>query len=947
MTSSASQPYSVDWRYIKKLWREITASEYLKEKIDAIPEVVDNVHNRATDKALSANMWRLLQDQIDELKTPWRFLGNWNSSTWLSEVSLSNNPYVYWNWDYFIVSVVSNTTNYKPNWDMYVAWIASDTVEEDTVNIDDRYMFNWNSWIYIPSWQRTFVIDTELSNTSTNVVENRVITAKFETVDENLDSKANASSGVTWEQPAWNPGDIYVDEDEDKIYIKWVNSWKDISEWWEWWWTIYTAWEWININNNIISNEYANPYVIFNNNYNKKDKNHRLRILTFGSSWFCCTWLYLNKILNNLWIKNEIHWYYMWHSQFNEWLAFFNWDMSPVQWSEATRQCWQYISVDWADWTIRWAWLNTSSTYTYETIARTTFAQDWRKDLTENKWDIIILQQWAHQACNPIYWENQEAYIKMVKQFATTDTVIWFNSTWAPWTNWTWIATDTNYLPTPATNDVAWQHVFLSEHLKRVKDLMMKTWILNISPSWLVLQMLRENNSSWDSYPNWDYTRDQLHPTNWLPMFAIASTLYQSIISPITWIHIKNCTWVPTESMTRTPFSPSYYVPMTLDKAYTVYNYVDSAIANRFTVIPETFSLSTWNATIDVADWWTASLTATSWTFNNEPVNNTLNVNPLAWNKIKSITLNGKVIPVIDWVNSYQLQMTYGYNLIEVDFEEENSSSPSYSITTNITHWELGLNPSTIRTWATITFEPEYLAWDYPQNVTVTWASYTYDNATWTIELSNPTSNVTVNIVCPQKEVVENEAITVPTSLMSNRATMTITNARFAFSNTTLSAGNNRISVAADESLDVPQEGTPDRVRAAIFVPSGKKITFHLNDAWASYTWWAACNWLNASKPNAASTRPSWWTNAYWRAVYWINWGYTNINPTIFNWTDDVYLWTINPNPQQWTDVSTYFPYNNTNDMVIENSSTEPIFVRLVFYTSASSVNLTYTYTSL
>ena len=229
MTSSASQPYSVDWRYIKKLWREITASEYLKEKIDAIPEVVDNVHNRATDKALSANMWRLLQNQIDELKTPWRFLGNWNSSTWLSEVSLSNNPYVYWNWDYFIVSVVSDTTNYKPNWDMYVAWIASDTVEEDTVNIDDRYMFNWNSWIHIPSWQRTFVIDTELSNTSTNVVENRVITAKFETVDENLDSKANASSGATWEQPAWNPGDIYVDEDEDKIYIKWVNSWKELK----------------------------------------------------------------------------------------------------------------------------------------------------------------------------------------------------------------------------------------------------------------------------------------------------------------------------------------------------------------------------------------------------------------------------------------------------------------------------------------------------------------------------------------------------------------------------------------------------------------------------------------------------------------------------------------------------------------------------------------------
>ena len=232
MTSSASQPYSVDWRYIKKVWREITASEYLKEKIDAIPEVVDNVHDRSTDKALSANQWRLLQDQIDELKTPWKFLANWNSATWLSEVSLSINPYVYSNWDYFVVTNISDTTNYKPNWIMYTDWVASDVEETDAVSIDDRYMFNWNDWIRIPAWQRTFAVDQTLSDTSKNAVENRVIKAKLDSMDAEIEDKANASSGATWEQPAWNPGDIYVDEDEDKIYIKWVDSWKDISEWW-------------------------------------------------------------------------------------------------------------------------------------------------------------------------------------------------------------------------------------------------------------------------------------------------------------------------------------------------------------------------------------------------------------------------------------------------------------------------------------------------------------------------------------------------------------------------------------------------------------------------------------------------------------------------------------------------------------------------------------------
>lgn len=257
MTSSASQPYSVDWRYIKKVWREITASEYLKEKIDAIPEVVDNVHDRSTDKALSANQWRLLQDQIDELKTPWKFLGNWNASTWLTEISLPDNPYVYWNWDYFVVSVVSQTTNYKPEWIMYTEWVASQTVETETIWIDDRYMFNGNEWILIPASQRQIAIDQALSSTSTNPVENRVIKAKIDSMDANIKNKANASSGSTWEQPAWNPGDIYVDEDEDKIYIKWVDSWKDISEWWwGWWgWGTYVAWPWITIQNNTISND--------------------------------------------------------------------------------------------------------------------------------------------------------------------------------------------------------------------------------------------------------------------------------------------------------------------------------------------------------------------------------------------------------------------------------------------------------------------------------------------------------------------------------------------------------------------------------------------------------------------------------------------------------------------------------------------------------------------
>ena len=281
MTSSASQPYSVDWRYIKKVWREITASEHLKERIDAIPDVVDNTHDRSTDKALSANQWRLLQSQIDELKTPWKFLSNWDAATWLATTTLQDDPYVYWNWDYFIVSNVSQTTNYKPTGIMYTEWSASIEVETDTVWVDDMYMFNGNEWVHTPAWMRQIAIDQQLDVTSSNPVENSVVATAIESIETDLDTKSTASSGSTWEQPAWNPGDIYVDEDEDKIYIKWVDSWKDISEWWgsvpaD----VYTKTE---ADNKFLAQNYVHTYSISSNNIPVIEKVNGFLYTTTGS----------------------------------------------------------------------------------------------------------------------------------------------------------------------------------------------------------------------------------------------------------------------------------------------------------------------------------------------------------------------------------------------------------------------------------------------------------------------------------------------------------------------------------------------------------------------------------------------------------------------------------------------------------------------------------------
>ena len=1377
MTSSASQPYDVDWKYIKKVDRVITASDFLKEKIDAIPEVVDNTHDRSSDKALSANQWRLLQDQIDELKTPWKFLSNWDSATWLATTSLQDDPYVYWNWDYFIVSNISQTTNYKPTGMMYTDWSASTEVETDTVNIDDMYMYNGNDWVHTPAWMRQIAVDAALSTTSTNPVENRVITQALEdvvtfkpfpasfdtdwTTEEFLlsieDLHLHVWSAYLWQvslsdMPEWvsvqwdvevyvypqnviyaimrsaeiPPYEWVVDSYSNSYYSRWwtpgsnlytwssaptssatewmlrydtVNDILKSFDWTEWkvvWWTEYTAWKWITIDSNTITNQYSDPYRVFNNCYNKKDPNHRLRILCFWSSWFECTWLYLNKILDNLNIKAELHCYYLWHSQFNEWLKLYNWDLSPV--NESGRWMWQYISVDWSDWTISWVNLTNNSTHPSTTITKQEYAQRWLDDLTTQKWDLIIVQQWAHQACNPVYWTNQEDFVRMIKQYATTDTVIWFNSTWAPWTNWTWNSVDTAYLPTPATDDVSWQHVFLSEHLDRVKEFMMKTWIENISPTWLTFQLARED-ATINLVPAQDLTRDKLHPTNGRPMFICAATLYQSIIAPMTWIPMKNCTWRPTTSSYRTTFSNSYYEAISENQAYTILNYIDAAIARRFDILPSTKVIDKWTAAVDAWVGWTATLSSTSWEYVLWWVTNTLTITPAYQHKISEIRHNWKKVTVVDWVNVYPLTMTYWYNLIEVDFERVYQSSPSvyYTVTANITNWSITSqsqtieewwtaaiafesnlwysnpdsvtvvwaqyeynkatwiitlsdatqdvtvtiacqaarnitstitnwtlvnNPATISDTATITFEPtqpaytypttvsvsgasytydnttwiivlsdptsdvtvsidcpilehelntpiaisatndvftdwtdrhwvtitatryllsyrpaannrawtwkkitswnwntedrnrailylepwktitihassdhrytvamskipaiiarlpnnpsiqfweasyrlweydvytcldwtdrittsakadnpyanvstmedyfpytssndyvysnttndvlyiwvwfaksanfeintisatytitnnpqsrsitttiqnwtlitnptvildwstatiqfspDYLAWDYPNSVSVSWASYTYDNTTGTIVLSNATENVTVWISCPEKTVVENTPIAIPTTNLRQDITSTITNARFSF--WYKAATTTRATVAAPSSEDLTPTWEGIRVKAALFVPSGKKMTVHMNST-HKYLWFAARHYYNWQNPWTWTTRPSWYSYYYWKSVFQINDNLTSVNSTVFDWTDDYYNWTINPNPQSASTFDWYFTHTSSNDWEVSNTTSAPLFVWLICAwdttsttVDKSAIDLQYTYSSL
>ena len=110
--------------------------------------ITDNVTSTSTTSALSANMGKELQDQVDNLKARGRFLALWDCSTGLAETHPTVSPYEYKAGDYFIVGIVAQAggTNYKPSGSSYTDNVPSTAVETVDVSVDDVYYYDGNVW---------------------------------------------------------------------------------------------------------------------------------------------------------------------------------------------------------------------------------------------------------------------------------------------------------------------------------------------------------------------------------------------------------------------------------------------------------------------------------------------------------------------------------------------------------------------------------------------------------------------------------------------------------------------------------------------------------------------------------------------------------------------------------------------------------------------------------
>ena len=236
-----------DWAQVNVIeeirvnWQTLTPDQDKAVDI-TVPDVIDSLSSVSITDALSANQGKVLYDYITNIASRWRFLSNWNCATGLPVTNPVENPYAYKAWDYYSVSNVATSpaVNYRPDGSQYVIWQASTTVETDDVNVSDFYLYDGTNWLLLVNTARQITIDSSLSTTSTNPVENRVVTNalnwKQDTISDLATIRSNASAGKSASDTIATYWDIVThDVNEFATAAQWgladtaVQPWDNVS----------------------------------------------------------------------------------------------------------------------------------------------------------------------------------------------------------------------------------------------------------------------------------------------------------------------------------------------------------------------------------------------------------------------------------------------------------------------------------------------------------------------------------------------------------------------------------------------------------------------------------------------------------------------------------------------------------------------------------------------
>ena len=438
-----------DWVYTEKEARIHKLTQDAENKIESIPGVIDNVNSTSTTDALSANMGKALQDQINNLAWMGTFLSNWDCTTGLPETEPTQDPYTYKAWNYYIVSKVSDILwgNKRPHWSQYNHWVPSTTIETGEIHMNDWYIYDWIQWLIQPAWDRTITIDDMLKPDSRNPVENRAVySALSQKQDEIFDLGTIREWAAAWAtaiQPEDNitkltnnigyqtAGDVASainDAIEWSKYV-WPTAPSLATEWMLWYDTtndILKVYDWTNWNPVDTDTTYTNwTYLTLNWTTFDVDTN------TIATKTYVDTQVAESISSWSIAPQNPTEWQ-LWYDTVNHILNIYNWtSWVPVD-TNTTYSAWTYLTLTWTTFDVN---INTIATKNYvdtsftSKISNAGYSGNWSwvtdvapsKNVVYNK--IESLKEFTPESA----WNTEDILEK---------TATWYDWTWLKTINW-------------------------------------------------------------------------------------------------------------------------------------------------------------------------------------------------------------------------------------------------------------------------------------------------------------------------------------------------------------------------------------------------------------------------------------------------------------------------------------------------------------------------------
>lgn len=281
---------------------------------------------------------------------------------------------------------------------------------------------------------------------------------------------------------------------------------------------------------------------ILNNYVKRRDLSEPVKILFFGSSWLMNSYWYLNFMAKSVGINADISAFYAGGAPFSSWIDRYK--------NNTSLDCLKSSN---------------GSNWTWNTVAF--------KDELKRGWDLIIFQQGYTYSLD--YDNNWKPYLpellSIVKRNCGVDTVIGFNSTFTP-------AVDGNLAPYPNTTEG--QKKWQQDNYNSTKKFIVESGVNLISPVGATVWTMRNTTSI--NTAN-DLAPDKLHLDNGMPMYATGLTLFDTYLSPMYGVDIKDVPWVPTsETQKAIAVSGQGYTELTEENRLKIVDIVKLSRSNRF-----------------------------------------------------------------------------------------------------------------------------------------------------------------------------------------------------------------------------------------------------------------------------------------------------------------------------------------------------------------------------